>query len=149
MTAEKKLTRPIFGDTEANMNQLTQLCIFLKDESFISPDASRNAVGLLWREIMEDQIGPLLLLGLSQGQKNEVFTLKPQRFKAQIEEGTGQTAGKRANDRARMDLERRARVEPSPTVGELKRAITKKQCQNEVLPWITETGKPHELHALM
>lgn len=48
--------RPLVGETEANLNQFTQFSIFLKDDLPIYPDTSRNAVGMPWREIMEDEV---------------------------------------------------------------------------------------------
>lgn len=121
---EKRLMRPLLGDIQANLrvyrkaregddegrihrsNDFTEHPIFLKHDSPIYPDAGRNAVGMQWREIMEDQVE-----SLGGRDKNRIFTLKPQKFKTHIQDAIRQTVEKRSNERARVILKQRGRLE--------------------------------------
>lgn len=120
---EKRLMRPLVGDIQATLrvyrkarkgddegrihrsNEFTEHPIFLKHDSPIYPDTSRNAVGMPWREIMEGQVE-----SLGPRDKNKTFTLKPQKFKIHIEDAIKQTLERRSNERAQLILEQRGRL---------------------------------------
>lgn len=122
---EKRLMRPLVGDIEANLrvyrkaregddeerihrsNEFTEYPIFLNHDSPIYPDAGRNAIGMPWREVMGDQVE-----SLGGRDKNKIFTLKPQKFKVHIQYAIRKTVERRSNERARVILEQRGRIEP-------------------------------------
>lgn len=136
--AQKKLMKPLVGDIEANLSvyrkaregddegkkrtseEFAKISIFLRDEAAIYPNADKKTIDLPWKEIMGDQIKTL-----ASEDTNKSFTLESQQFKSEIEEAIRLTVKRRARQRAGAILERRGRIEPGPTFGELKRGITK------------------------
>lgn len=136
--AQKKLMKPLIGDIEANLSvyrkaregddegknrtseEFAKLSIFLRDEAAIYPNADKKAIDLPWKEIMGDQIKTL-----ASEDTNKSFTLESQQFKSEIDEAIRLTVKRRARQRAGAILERRGRIGPGPTFGELKRGITK------------------------